>query len=173
MQETTHRGARKLEVCSATLRLHFFNLLNYFTTTHFWFCDVECVGEIYSMWFDAVYLYADINHANYDVMKFCLPMVAPANPANEGGVIAPPPPKGEHKYPCGGRMMRRRRRMTMITLLRPNKTNCQPANASTNKKSNNQPWLSFWCRVWEWRRCWHCRWWQGNEQWCLPHGGAN
>ena len=52
----------------------------------------ECVGEIYAMRYDAVYLYADVNHVDYK--KFTLPPDAPANPASEGDVIAPVKIKG-------------------------------------------------------------------------------
>ncbi len=51
--------------------------------------QLECNGKIYTMRYNEVYLYADCNHLHYDATKFCLPMVAPANPANEEGVIAP------------------------------------------------------------------------------------
>jgi hypothetical protein len=60
-----------------------------FNQPHSNYFQLKCVGDIYyAMQYDAVYLYADLNHANYDVMKFCLPMVAPANPVNSE-VIAP------------------------------------------------------------------------------------
>ena len=49
--------------------------------------QLECVGEIYVMQYDAVYLYADVNHANYK--KYSLPPDAPTNPENEDEVIAP------------------------------------------------------------------------------------
>jgi hypothetical protein len=49
--------------------------------------QLECVGKIYTMQYDAVYLYADINHANYE--KYSLPPDAPTNPENEDDVIAP------------------------------------------------------------------------------------
>jgi hypothetical protein len=49
--------------------------------------QLECVGEIYAMQYDAVYFYVDINHVDY--AKFTLPPDAPANPANEDDVIAP------------------------------------------------------------------------------------
>jgi hypothetical protein len=41
------------------------------------------------MQYDAVFLFAYLNHAHYDTKKFHLPRVAPANPANKEGVIAP------------------------------------------------------------------------------------
>ena len=47
------------------------------------------------MRYDAVYLYADVNHANYE--KYSLPPDAPANPENEDAVIAPIQKK-ENKY---------------------------------------------------------------------------
>jgi hypothetical protein len=51
--------------------------------------QLKCKGKIYAMQYDVVYLYVGLDHAHYLTMKFCLPMVAPANPANEEGVIAP------------------------------------------------------------------------------------
>ena len=52
-------------------------------------------GAIYAMRYDAVHLYADVEHR--DFRNFRLPRDAPSNPANEGEVIAPLPPKKE-KY---------------------------------------------------------------------------
>ena len=49
--------------------------------------QLKCVDEIYAMRYDAVYLYADVNHVDYD--KFTLPPDALANPASEDDVIAP------------------------------------------------------------------------------------
>lgn len=46
-------------------------------------------GAIYAMRYDAVHLYADVEHR--DFWKFRLPRDAPSNPANEDEVIAPPP----------------------------------------------------------------------------------
>jgi hypothetical protein len=51
--------------------------------------QLECAGKIYLMRYDAVYLFADLDHASYEAIKFRLPMVAPANPANKEGVTAP------------------------------------------------------------------------------------
>jgi hypothetical protein len=48
--------------------------------------QLECVGKIYAMRYDAVYLYADVNHDDYK--KFTLPPDALANRANKD-VIAP------------------------------------------------------------------------------------
>jgi hypothetical protein len=49
--------------------------------------QLECVGKIYAMGYDAVYLYTDVNHVDY--RKFTLPPDAPTNPANKDKVIAP------------------------------------------------------------------------------------
>jgi hypothetical protein len=49
--------------------------------------QLECVGEIYAMRYDAVYLYADVNHVAYE--KFTLPPDALANPTSKDDVIAP------------------------------------------------------------------------------------
>jgi hypothetical protein len=40
------------------------------------------------MRYDAVYLFVDLDHASYNALKFHLPMVVPANPANKEGVTA-------------------------------------------------------------------------------------
>ncbi len=49
--------------------------------------QLKCDGEIYAMRYDAVYLYADVNHV--DCKNFTLPPDALANPASEDVVIAP------------------------------------------------------------------------------------
>ena len=51
--------------------------------------QLKCAGKIYAMHYNAVHLYTDLDHASYNAIKFCLPMVAPANPENEEGVTAP------------------------------------------------------------------------------------
>jgi hypothetical protein len=51
--------------------------------------QLECNGEIYAMQHNAVFLFADLDHAHYNAKKIHLPRVAPANPANKEGVIAP------------------------------------------------------------------------------------
>ena len=47
----------------------------------------ECIGKVYTMQYNAVYLYADVNHDNYK--KYTLPPDAPANPENKDKVIVP------------------------------------------------------------------------------------
>ncbi len=43
--------------------------------------QLECVGNIYAMRYDAVYLYVDVNHVDYE--KFTLPPDTLANPASK------------------------------------------------------------------------------------------
>jgi hypothetical protein len=57
-----------------------------FNAAHSKYFQLKCAGKIYAMRYDAVYLYAYTDHANYDVMKFHLPGLAIANQANEEGV---------------------------------------------------------------------------------------
>ena len=59
--------------------------------------QLECTGEIYAMRYDTIYLYADVNHANYE--KYSLPPDAPANPENKDDVNAPVQ-KSETKSQC-------------------------------------------------------------------------
>jgi hypothetical protein len=47
----------------------------------------ECVGKIYAMRYDGVYLYTDVNHVDYK--KFTLPPDALAIPVSEDDAIAP------------------------------------------------------------------------------------
>ena len=54
-----------------------------FTAAHSTYFQLKCTGEIYAMHYDVVYFYANLDHANYDFLKFLLPGVAIANPANE------------------------------------------------------------------------------------------
>ncbi len=66
-------------------------------------------GAIYAMRYDAVHLYADVEHR--DFRKFRLPRDAPSNPANEDEVIAPPKKKIEiYWVDVGRRLLRRRQR---------------------------------------------------------------
>jgi hypothetical protein len=66
-------------------------------------------GAIYAMQYDAVHLYADVEHRNF--RKFRLPRDAPSNPANEDKVIAPPPKKRKINWvDVGRRLLRRRQR---------------------------------------------------------------
>ena len=48
-------------------------------------------GAYYAMQYDAIHLYADVDHR--DFRKFRLPRDAPSNPTNEGEVITPSPKK--------------------------------------------------------------------------------
>ena len=59
----------------------------YFDAPRSNYFKLECIGEIYAMRYGAVYLYADVNHVDYE--KFTLPPDALANPASKDNVIAP------------------------------------------------------------------------------------
>jgi hypothetical protein len=77
------------------------------------YIQLECVAEIYAMRYDAIYLYADVNHVGYK--KITLPPDAPANPANKDKVIAPVQKK-RRKTQCGGWTMMMMMKMTTMTM---------------------------------------------------------
>ena len=58
-----------------------------FDQPHSKYFQPKCGNEIYAMRNDAVHEYVDADHMTYDTMKFCLLLNAPANPANEDGLI--------------------------------------------------------------------------------------
>jgi hypothetical protein len=64
--------------------------------------QLKCAGKTYTMHYDAVYLFADLDHASYDAINFRLSMVAPANPANKEGVTAPQKKKNKNIHVEGG-----------------------------------------------------------------------
>jgi hypothetical protein len=84
------------------------------------------------MRYNTINLYADLDHANYDIMKFHLPMVAHANPANEE--VITPGEKSKQNLQFGGRTMMMMRRTPAITLLHPVATNLPPASKSTGSR---------------------------------------
>ena len=102
-----------------------------FNAANLMYFKLECAGKIYAMQYDAVYLYADLEHGNYNVMKFRLPGLPPETQQTRKCLRQGK--KEKQKHPCGGRMTMMRRTTRRITSPHPNAT-----NLLKNKYTNNQ-----------------------------------